>query len=161
MCLKKIFISFIIFPVMLLSITACVSQGEPVQPSSGNTTNQRIDGVPFPPPDYPKKGNPKLDSALWQLIDAEKTGELESFTKQMGSARDDVIGGNVRVNIDAVIGKLDAATKAAATVGVVEIVSDSQQYPALQAVVPITSLGTLADEPGIRLIDLPTRGVPQ
>jgi hypothetical protein len=104
---------------------------------------------PSPPPD---KGNPKLDTFLNGLIKAEEHGEAESYARQSDV---ELVDGNVKVTIEAKLGQLDAAVKAASAVGNVELISSDINW--VQAVVPINSLTDLAKEESIRLIRNPIR----
>ena len=138
MYLKKIFILFIILLIGLLLLPGC-------------TINQDGANTPEPPvPEEPEERNPKLGSHLNQLIRAEERGEAESFA----SRRDiELIDGSVRVTIECVPGQVEAAAEAAGGLGTVGLIYRNH----VQAVVPITSLTTLADEESIRFIQLPWR----
>ena len=137
MYLKKIFILFFILLISLLLISACTAnqeQGEDLSPLL----------------EEPEKGNPKLDSHLNQLIRAERQGEAESFARQSDI---ELVDGNVRVEIECLPDQVDAAAKEARALGTVEIIS--RRLNGVQAVVPITSLTTLAEAESIRFIRLP------
>ncbi|MFC2071268.1 hypothetical protein ACFLUU_00910 [Chloroflexota bacterium] len=150
MYLKKTFILFSILLVSLLSIPACTSNRDGTELPPAEQAEEKEEKLP--PIDYPKKGNPKLDSHLWRLIEAEKLGEDESLARTW-SRGDDVVDGKVRVEIEGLPGQLDAAVVAVAAVGTVEIIS--QRLNGLQAVMPITSLEVLANEGTIRFVRLP------
>ncbi len=112
------------------------------------------DVTDLPPIELPEKGNPKLDSLLNQLIQAEGRGEANSFAEQHGIK---LVDGSVRVIIECVSGQLEAATKAATDTGAtVETSHDNL----LQVVAPISSLTTLTDAPSIRFIRLPQQPLP-
>ena len=100
------------------------------------------------------KGNPKLDSQLNQLVDAERRGEAASFAEQSGL---ELVNESVRVIIECVPGELEVAAEAATDAGAR---LETSHDDLLQVVVPITSLITLADEPSIRFIRLPQYPVP-
>lgn len=124
---------------LLLSLTACAG-GEQI-------TN-------LPPSDLPDKENPKLDSQLNQLVRAERRGEATSFAEQSNI---ELVDGGVRVIIECVPGQLEAAIEAATDAGAkLETSHDNM----LQAVVPITSLTTLADAASIHVIRLPQYPLP-
>ena len=108
-----------------------------------------------PEPSYqlPEKGNPKIDSQLNQLVQAEMRGEAASFAEQSNIA---LVDGRVRVIVECSPGQVDAADEAVSAVGVVE----SRYGDLLQAVVPVSSLTALADKASIRLIRLPQQSVP-
>ncbi|MFC1965476.1 hypothetical protein ACFLWI_00790 [Chloroflexota bacterium] len=108
----------------------------------------------LPPAELPEKGNPKLDSLLNQLTQAERRSEADSFAEQHDIK---LVGESVRVIIKCVSGQLEEATKAVEGAGArVEASYDNL----LQVVTPITSLTTLADEPSIRFIRLPQQPLP-
>ena len=135
-----------IIVVMLVSISILVLV--PVACTSGQ------DIIDLPPSDLPDKGNPKLDSQLNQLVDAERRGEAASFAAQSDI---DLVDGAVRVIIECVPGQLEAATEAATNAGAkLETSYDNL----LQVVVPITSLTTLADAVSIHFIRLPQYPLP-
>lgn len=99
--------------------------------------------------DSPDKGNPKLDSPLNQLVQAEREGEAASFAEQSGIG---LVNGGVRVIIECVPAQVDAAMVATSNAGAkLEASHDNL----LQVVVPITSLTTLADVASIHFIRLP------
>ncbi len=139
-------LSTIIIVVMLASI------GMLVLVAVACTSGQ--DRIDLPPSDLPDKGNPKLDSQLNQLVDAEGHGEAASFAEQSDI---ELVDGAVRVIIECVPGQLEAATEAATNAGAqLETSYDNL----LQVVVPITSLTTLADAASIHFIRLPQYPLP-
>ena len=95
-----------------------------------------------------------LQPLLRQLVEAERRGETESFAQLRGL---DLVDGSVRVEIEARPGQLEAAVKATADLGTVEIVA--QRREELQALIPITSLTALAKERSIHFIRKPIRPV--
>ena len=125
--------------VLILFPTACTSSQ---------------DTVPPPSPSLPEKGNPKLDSALNQLVSAERRGEAASFAKQTNIT---LVNGDVRVVIECVPGQLEAATEAATNAGA-KIEADYKDL--LQVTVPVASLSTLADAESIHFIRLPQQPLP-
>ncbi|MFC2071991.1 hypothetical protein ACFLUU_04655 [Chloroflexota bacterium] len=163
MYLKKIFTLFIIVLISLLLIPAFTSNqaGEELPPQE--QVEEKGEELPpleesketdAPPIDYPKKGNPKLSSHLWDLIEAEKQGEAESLAQSWGRG-EDMVDGKVLVEIEASPGQLDAAANLTAAVGTIHIVSSRMNL--VEAVVPITSLEALANQESIRFIRLPVR----
>ena len=131
-------ISLIISPLLLSSCLAYEGQ-----PASGKEEQD------LAPIELPEKGNPKLDSQLNQLIQAEGLGEAASFAEQ-GSI--ELVNGAVRVIIECVPGEIEAATEAATNAGAK---LETSYRNLLQVVVPITKLSTLADAESIRFIRLP------
>jgi hypothetical protein len=97
----------------------------------------------------------KLDSRLNRLVDAEKRGEAELYARQHGI---DLVDGSVRVEIKCEAGQLEAAVKAAANFGTVEIVAEKVGW--VQALIPITSLTALTKEESIHFIRVPMKAVP-
>ncbi len=126
--------------LLLLTTVGCQEQSEPAPTLSPmpNTLS----------PTLPEKGNPKLDSQLNQLIQAEKLGEAASFAEQSNI---ELVDGDVRVVVECLPDQVDAAVKTAGAVGIVE----TSYRNLLQVVVPITSLTTLADAESIHFIRLP------
>ena len=135
-----------IIVVILVSIGILVLV--PVACTSGQ------DIIDLPPSDLPDKGNPKLDSQLNQLVDAEGHGEAALFAEQSDI---ELVDGAVRVIVECMPGQLEAATEAATNAGAkLETSYDNL----LQVVAPITSLTTLADAASIQFIRLPQYPLP-
>ncbi len=135
-----------IIVVMLASIGVLVLV--PVACTSGQ------DIIDLPPSDLPDKGNPKLDSQLNQLVDAERHGKAASFAEQSNIS---LVDGDVRVIIECVPGQLEAATEAATNAGAkLETSYDNL----LQVIVPITNLTALADVASIHFIRLSQHPLP-
>lgn len=141
----------LVFTVIALTVLGCAPpQSQTIPPSTDDEEPSRL------PIDYPDKGNPKLDSALNQLIDAYNQGKAEEFARQRNIK---LVDGKVRVEIRAVPGQLDVAANVSASVGTVELIS--RRSNGIQAVMPITSLTMLAEEESIGFIRDPIRGVAQ
>ncbi|MDP3947651.1 MAG: hypothetical protein Q8Q41_03105 [bacterium] len=159
MYLKKIFVLLTILSVTLLSILACASNQAGTELPSPEQEKPKEKDLPNKMPQL-EKGNPKLGSALWQLIEAEKRGEAESFARQ-GDIK--LVDGGVLVTMESVPGQVEAAAKAAINAGAQHLQAGSIGITKdwLDAVVPITSLEALANEESIRFIALPVRGVPE
>ncbi len=98
--------------------------------------------------------HPKLSSHLWHLIDAEKQGEAAPFASRRNI---ELLNGGVKVRVRIIClpGQVEAIATVVAAVGIVEIVNTNRN--AIQAIVPIPSLITLADEKGVQSIRLPRR----
>lgn len=134
-CILTRFVSLLFLSVLLAICLAC-------------------GGQPASDIELPPKGNPKLDSQLNQLVRAESRGEAASFA---GQSAIELVEGSIRVIIECVSGQLEAATEAATDAGArLETSYDNL----IQAVVPITSLTTLADAASIKFIRLPQRPLP-
>lgn len=143
--------------ILLILLPACgPAQGQTAPPSSGNTTKpQGREGVNLAPMPQPDKGNEKLDTALNQLISAEKQGQAEAFARQRNIR---LVDGKVRVHIEAKPGQLDKAANVTAKFGTIEIVSPRSN--SVQALVPIASLTALAADDSIRVITIPVSVIP-
>jgi len=100
------------------------------------------------------KGNPKLDSQLNGLVGAETAGDIENFAMEHSI---EIASGKVRVEITCEIDKIEAVSAVVRQYG--GAVEASYQN-LLQAVVPISALETLTEEPGIRSIRLPMEPLP-
>lgn len=100
------------------------------------------------------KENPKLDSQLNQLIQAEAQGEAISFAEQSNI---ELLSGRVRVIIECLPGQLEEAKEAATSVGAN---IETSYKDLLQAVVPISSLTTLAEATSVKFIRLPQTPLP-
>ena len=136
-------ILLVLLPVAI--IVSCQQQPEPAP---------TLSPIPNPlPPTSPDKGNPKLESQLNQLIQAEGLGEAASFAAQSNI---ELIGGSVRVIVESLPEQVEATTKAASALGVVE----TSYGDLLQVLVPVASLTTLADEASVRFVRLPQYPVP-
>lgn len=134
----------LIFVSLLLSI--CLGCGGQAASNNG--------GQDLPQIEMPEKGNPKLDSQLNQLVTAQSRGEAALFAEQSAI---ELVEGRVRVIIECVPGQVEAATEVATDAGAqLETSHDNL----LQAVVPISSLTTLADEESIHFIRLPRYPLP-
>jgi hypothetical protein len=106
-----------------------------------------------PPYESIQKGNPKLDSQLNQLIQAEQRGDAASVAEQSNI---ELVDGNVRVIVECLPDQANAAFEAAIDLGTVE----TSYNNLLQVLVPITNLSVLADETSVRFIRLPQYPVP-
>jgi len=144
---KSISIGILILIVLLsLSIlVGCQHQPEPA-PTPSSIPNS-------PTPTLPEKGNPKLDSQLNQLIQAERLGDAASFAEQSNI---ELVDGNVRVIVESLPGQVDAAVEAASALGMIETSYDNL----LQVIVPIANLTVLANESSVRLVRLPQYPLP-
>lgn len=136
---------------MFLSLLGCISLLPLLLVACGPNQN-----APESSPTYvaPKKGNPKLDSQLNQLVAAQANGEAASFARQANIPLDN---GRVRVVIECVPGQLDAASKAAVTAGAVV---ETTYENLIQVLIPVTALNALADAESIKTVRLPQQPVP-
>lgn len=141
--LRTLYALLMITPVLLLPMlttVGCQEQPEPA-PTLSPTPNPLS-------PALPEKGNPKLDSQLNQLIQAENLGDAASFAEQSNIK---LVDGSVRVIVESLPEQVDATTKAASALGVVE----TSYGDLLQVLVPVASLTTLADAASVRFVRLP------
>ncbi len=127
--------------VSLVLLSSC--RADERQPTSGE--EEQV----LPPIELPEKGNPKLDSQLNQLIQAEARGETFAFAEQSGI---ELSGQRVRVIIESLPGRLEEAAQAAANAGA-EV--ETSHDDLLQVMAPVNILNSLAEEASIRLIRLP------
>ena len=131
------------------------------QPDQGKESGPFTGNVILPPMPDPIIVNPKLEGPLSALIEAEERGEAESFAST--NPRIDLVDGKVVVNIVCAVDQVDAATEAASRFGGTVTVISSYHSPNLRtlgALIPITSLIPLSEEPSIRIIRLPVKPVP-
>jgi PBP1b-binding outer membrane lipoprotein LpoB len=136
-------ILLVLLPVVV--IVGCQQQPEPAP---------TLSPMPNPPTStLPEKGDPKLDSQLNQLIQAEKLGDAASFAEQSNIK---LVDGDVRVIVESLPEQVEATTKAASALGVVE----TSYGDLLQVLVPVASLTTLADAASVRFVRLPQYPVP-
>jgi hypothetical protein len=108
----------------------------------------------LPPVSSIDKGNPKLDSQLNKLVEAEEQGELISFAEENNI---ELNGNKVRVIIECVEGQLDAVSGA---ITENSVIVETSYKDLLQALVPVSALEKLSEEPGIRLIRMPLELLP-
>ena len=136
---KRIFILSLILLIILLSLPAC---------TSNQTNDERVVDA-HPATEEPDKVNPNLDGNLNQLIRAEERGEAEEFAK---SSDIELIDDGVKVIIHCLPDQIEVAVESVINVGANQVKSRDNL---IQAVVPITSLNSLAEAPGISFIRLP------
>jgi len=103
----------------------------------------------LPPLELPKKGNPKLDSQLNQLVSAQTSRRAASFAQDSNI---ELVDGNVRVIVESLPDEVDAAVKAASAVGIVE----TSYRNLLQVLMPVSQLPALSDTHGVRFVRLPS-----
>ncbi len=139
----QVIILFILLP--LLTTAGCQEQSD-TAPTLSPTPNPLS-------PALPEKGNPKLDSLLNQLIQAENLGDAASFAEQSSI---ELIDGSVRIIVESLPEQVEATTKAASALGVVE----TSYGDLLQVLVPVASLTALADAASVRFVRLPQYPVP-
>ena len=123
------------------------------------STGAAGEGVKLPPPPPREIVNVNLDSALNQLIIAQRQGQAESFARQSNI---ELINESVWVIIEGAPGQVEAVTLAATEVGAERLragsIGDMKNW--LKALVPITSLEALANENNIERIDVADAGQP-
>ncbi len=104
---------------------------------------------PEPPsPGLPGKLNPKLDSGLNRLIDAESRGEAESFSQQYNI---ELVAGSARVIVESVPDRVDTAVEIAGKSGIVE----TRYKNLIQVLIPVNQIEILAADPAIEFVRLP------
>jgi hypothetical protein len=105
----------------------------------------------------PPAGNPKLDSALNQLLEAYEQGGLAGARAFAGTRG--IVLGNDRVQVEVILCQGAAGDLREA----VEAVGGEYQghyETLLQALVPLTALESLAQRPDVEMIRLPRRAGP-
>ena len=115
---------------------------QPAQPSDEGLV------LALRPPEFARKGNPKLGSRLDQLRSAWLSGKAMGFDqrRKMGLADN-----KVRVIIECLPGKADAVTRAASRLGTVE----TRYEDLVQAVAPMGQIETLSGRADVKKVRLP------
>jgi len=103
--------------------------------------------------ELPDKGNHKLDSQLNRLV--SKADARRSLITVPESS-ENVTEESVRVILEVLPGQVDAASRAAGNLGVIE----ASYGNLLQVTVPVSRLAALADDPNIRLVRMPQTPIP-
>ena len=100
------------------------------------------------------KGYPKLESPLDQIVSAEKQGEATQLLRQYGLQASD---GRLRVIVETIAGnEAKAADRVQALGGNIE----TSYQNLLQALMPVSSLESLADDVSVKLVRLPLEPIP-
>ena len=94
------------------------------------------------------KANPKLESALNQLVQIESQSDLTSFAQQNNIGLND---GKIRVVIECLPVKIEAVANSASSL----ITIESRYENLLQVLVPPANLNTLTQDANIKYIRLP------
>ncbi len=105
----------------------------------------------------PSKGPPKLESALWQLVEAERQGGaagLSTEAQHWGIALHD---GAVRVIIVAKDGQAASAVASARSLGATV---ETSYDDLVQLVAPVATLERLADDPSVKYVRQPFKAQP-
>lgn len=148
-------IMLLLVGIAIIAMPACDSgQGATDLPTTTSPPEPSSTELPPPPPppELPEHWNPKLDSAVNQIIDAQEQGNTEMLDNAWF-----IVDGGVRVTIECEPGQAEAAAEAAANLGAeIEVIYGDD----VGAIVPINKLTTLADEESIHFIRLPVPGLP-
>ncbi len=99
------------------------------------------------------RGDSRLSSQLVQLVQAEQEGKSASFAEGHGIV---LINGSARVIVEAMPGQIEAAAKAAQSLGIIE----GTYGDLIQLLVPVDRLTQLDGEPTVKFVRLPLLAVP-
>jgi subtilisin family serine protease len=106
----------------------------------------------------PTKGPPKLESSLWQLLEAERRGGLGGLSVEAERSGITLRDAATRVVVEAQSGQASAvADTAASQGGVVE----TSYGDLVQVLAPVGSLEALSNSEGVRFVRQPTRYSPE
>jgi len=146
-----------LFVVLLL--VSCFSAQADEPPSdrpdvrSAPSTDIDLDVEALPP-----KGPPKLESALWLLVEAQRSAGLAGLSAEAERSAIALQDGAVRVIIEAQPGQASAvADEAGRQGGVVE----TSYGDLVQVLVPVGDLEALSNSDGVRFVRQPTRYFPE
>jgi hypothetical protein len=119
----------------------------PPSESQGNPDDLSIYGI------YSKKGNPKLDSALNNMLG----NSYSSFSAATDSSQSPVAAEpSIRVIVESIPGCESEVAEASSHAGIVE----AEYYGLLQVSLPLSGLLDLANNAGVRFIRQPYQSVP-
>jgi hypothetical protein len=143
--------SIVAIPFPLMAKTS--QPGDILQPRiySSGTTPENLDDFSLAGA-YPKKGNPKLDSALNILID----NSVSSFSGGVDSGQSSTGEPTVRVVVESNPGSETEAANASSEAGMVEAL----YHGLVQVNLPVSRLSGLASNESIRFIRLPYQATP-
>jgi len=119
----------------------------PTTIASDGNEDQVPDGLLI---ELPKKGNPKLDSQLNQMVSAQNELQLSLMARESSVQLEE---NSVRVIIECLPGQVGTVIQAAGNFGVVE----TSYGDSLQVMIPVSQLISMADNPGIQLVRLPQK----
>ncbi|MFC2027134.1 thrombospondin type 3 repeat-containing protein [Chloroflexota bacterium] len=117
----------------------------PMTIASDGNGEEAPDGLPI---ELPRKGNPKLDSQLNQMVSTQNELQMSVMT-QKSSVQ--LVENSVRVIIECLPGQVGTVVQAAGELGVVE----TSYGDSIQVMIPASQLISLANDPGIQLVRLP------
>ena len=100
------------------------------------------------------KGNPKLESALNQLVKSEQTKGPAAMTTFAEQRAIDLVDNSVKVIIEANPGEVDAAREAAVALGA-EVEASYENL--IRVVIPVSALIVLANNPSVRFVRQPQK----
>lgn len=112
----------------------------------------------FPLAIEPQKGHPKLESVLAQLVVCQRT-RGHALTARFAEQREiAVTGGLVKVIVEALPGKVDSARDALEALGGE---SEAEYENLIRAMLPVSALSGLADNPAVRFVRTPWKPAEQ
>jgi len=148
-CMKVRHVVLALLIALGLSLLTPMASPEPSQAASPPVPLEN-----FAPTSLPPRGHPKVESRLWQLLDAAQNTGAETFTTRNGI---DFAEGKVRVIVEAKLGCVEDTIDAVILRhGTVEATYDNL----VQAVVLASTIPLLADDSAIRNVRLPLEPVP-
>ena len=148
-----------LFPLVLLllmvsSLSAEANEPVPEGPdvSSAQSTDIDIDVESLPP-----KGPPKLQTALWRLVEAERRGGMGELSAEAQGATITLHDAAVRVIVEAQPGQASTVADAATLQGGVV---ETSYGDLVQVLAPVGTLEALSNTNGVRFVRQPTKYVP-
>ncbi|MGD0205224.1 MAG: S8 family serine peptidase, partial [Dehalococcoidia bacterium] len=106
----------------------------------------------------PPKGPPKLESSLWQLVEAQRRGGLRGLSVEAKRSGITLHDAAARVVVEARPGRASAVADAAAFQGGVV---ETSYGDLVQVLAPVGSLEALSNSEGVRFVRQPTRYSPE
>jgi len=153
MRLARLFPLFVVF-LLVSCFSAQADEPLPNRPDvrSAPTTDIALDVEALPP-----KGPPRLESALWRLVEAERRGGLTGLSAEAERSVVTLSDGAVRVIVEAQPGQASAvAEEAGRQGGVVE----TSYGDLVQMLAPVGTLELLSNDPSVRYVRQPREAQP-
>ena len=140
---------------LLLGTWFSAHADEPVadRPDAGSSSSTDLDLGALPP-----KGPPKLESSLWQLVEAQTQAGVVGLSVEAERSGITLHDAAVRVVVEAQPGQASAVAAAAALQGGVV---ETSYGDLVQVLAPVGSLEALSNSEGVRFVRQPTRYSPE
>ncbi len=106
----------------------------------------------------PAKGPSKLESSLWQLVEAQRAGGLAGLSAEAGRSGITLHDTATRVIVEAQPGQASAVAGAVALQG---MVVETSYGELVQVLAPVRGLEALSNAEGVRFVRQPTRYFPE